>query len=147
MTTAPFLIGPAFSDYVVGLALEGKDLRLGIILDGDEVAPTIHYTAPNDAIAAEYTAGGWVRPTVSFATAGAWDGPNSEFDVPTVSWDVVGPTGGLSIKQFFVIIDGLTTPGDTGGTFAGLNTFPTAIAVPDGETVQIEWSISIFAEV
>jgi hypothetical protein len=147
MATANFLIGPDFSNYVVGLALEGKDLRLGIILDGDDVSPTIHYTASNDAIAAEYAAGGWLRPTISFSTSGAWDAPNLEFDVPTVSWDVIGPTGGFSIKQFFIIIDGSTTPGNTTGTFAGLSTFTTPIAVADGETTQIDCALSIFAEV
>lgn len=143
MATANLKISRAYLNHVATNLFDGQDFRLGLILSGSEVADTVVEGIDLSAIySAEYAAGGWVRPTVQFPSIGDLNTTTDKWELPdTTEYSFVGPTGGFSIKQFFVIKGGLTTPGDTTGILIGLSTFAAPIVVADGATqaIRLPW--------
>lgn len=142
--TVNLSLAPGFLQYVVTQVFQSKDLRLGLIPLAAAVSPTLHLTNTAGVIGAEFNGSGWTRPTIQIPGVGAYDTVGNDWDLPAaMEWSVTGPTGGIDVKQMFVIIAGLTTPRDATGTFVGLATLANVITIPAGVTTAIKapWSL------
>lgn len=142
--TSNLSLAPGFLQYVVIQVFQTKDLRLGLIPLASAVSSTLHLTNTAGVIGAEFNGSGWVRPTIQIPGVGSYDATGNDWDLPAaMEWSVTGPTGGIDVKQLFVIIDGLTTPRNATGTFVGLATLTSVITIPAGVTTAIKapWSL------
>lgn len=135
---------PEFLSYVVTQCFDTKNLRLGLIPNASAVSSTLHLTDRSSVIAAEFNGTGWTRPSIVIPGLGAYDTVGNDWDLPAaMEWSVTGPTGGIDVKQMFVIIGGLTTARNTTGTLLGLATLTNVITIPAGVTTAIKapWSL------
>ena len=143
MATANLKLGRAWGNHIATTIFQSQDFRLGLILSGSEVADTVvEGTDLSTLYAAEYAAGGWVRPTVQFPSIGDYNTTTDKWELPaTTEWSFTGPSGGFSIKQAFVVKGGTTTPGNTTGILVGLATFSSPIVVASGATqaIRLPW--------
>lgn len=137
-------LSPEFLAYVVTQCFDARNLRLGLIPNASAVSPALHLTDKGGVIAAEFDGSGWLRPSILIPALGAYDTVGNDWDLPpAMEWSVVGPTGGIDVKQLFVIIGGLTTARSALGILIGLATLTNVITIPSGVTTSIKapWSL------
>jgi hypothetical protein len=144
LTTANLTAGTGFLSYCIQNTIGGVPIHLGVILSGSELPEATLFSDPSQFVNAEYNASPWIRPVQTIISPGTYNPTLSRFEIPPATeWTFTAPSGGFSIKQIFVIINGSTTPRDTNGTFIGVATFASAIAVPGGtsQSIKLPWSL------
>ena len=147
MPTATLTLSSNFLKEVVQQTLLTKDFQLGIILDGTNVDDSLVITTPNSVIAVEYNAAGWVRPTATLSGTGIFNIITNQLILPDMQWSITAPTGGLAIKQQFIILGGITTPGDTSGIMIGSCTYANPLNIVAGQTELISFKGDVFGSI
>ena len=126
----------------------GRNIKLGVILEGNQQDDAA-IAANNMTIIStkEFNGAGWVRPSflINGSTFGSYNSVTKKFEVDgeANSFLVTAPVGGFSIRQLFILLDGVTTPRDTNGIIVGVSTLPSAVVMAGGNTksFKIPWKI------
>jgi hypothetical protein len=139
---ANLALAPSFLELVVTQVLATRDLRLGIIPAYNYVDPNAYIANPSSMFAAEYgVAQNWTRPTIQIPGLGAYD--TDRWKLPEVmQWTVTLPEN-LDVRNFFVVLGGSPSTGDSSGTLIGLATLPQTVTITSGVPTAIKapWAL------
>jgi hypothetical protein len=146
MPSAQLTIFPGCFQRIVTQAITTIPMHMGIVVPANAITPVdVEVNFPIDFINVEYSQGGWLRPVSTIFSPGSFNYTTSRWEIPpSTNFSVTAPSGGLEIKQAFVLIGSTNAPLNATGDMIGVATYPNPISLGPLETKLINFKLELF---